>query len=168
MVGTGVHGEPDPEAVVLTGADAAEVLDLVDRTEPGPFRKRTVELGRYLGIRRDGPLVAMAGERLRVPGYTEISAVCTDPAYRGQGLAARLTRAVAARHPGPRRDALPGRARPPTPMLSGFTNSSASSSGVRSRSPSSTVHRRADGEADVQRQMCICAGGHSAVRPRGR
>jgi predicted GNAT family acetyltransferase len=72
-----------------------EVLDLVARTEPGPFRKRTVELGRYLGIRRDGVLVAMAGERLRVPGWTEISAVCTDPAHRGQGLAARLVRALA-------------------------------------------------------------------------
>ena len=47
------------------GADAAEMLDLVARTDPGPFRKRAVELGRYLGIRRDGQLVAMAGERLR-------------------------------------------------------------------------------------------------------
>lgn len=90
-----VRGAPDPEAVELTAADLAEVLDLVARTEPGPFRKRAFELGRYLGLRRDGRLVAMAGERLRVPGWTEISAVCTDPAYRGQGLAGRLTRAVA-------------------------------------------------------------------------
>ena len=95
LTGEGVRGAPDPEAVELTGADVPEVLDLVARTEPGPFRKRTTELGRYLGVRRDGVLVAMAGERLRVPGWTEISAVCTDPAHRGQGLAARLVRALA-------------------------------------------------------------------------
>ena len=53
-------------------------------------------MGRYLGIRRGGALIAMAGERLRPPGSTEISAVCTDPAYRGQGLAARLVNAVCA------------------------------------------------------------------------
>ncbi|HET6529913.1 MAG TPA: GNAT family N-acetyltransferase [Actinoplanes sp.] len=95
LTGERVTGEPDPEAVTLTAADAPEMLDLVARTDPGPFRKRAVELGRYLGIRRGGALVAMAGERLRVPGWTEISAVCTDPAHRGQGLAGRLTRAIA-------------------------------------------------------------------------
>ncbi len=57
---------------------------------------RTVELGTYLGLRRDGKLIAMAGERLHPPGFTEISAVCTDAAFRGQGLATRLVRAVAA------------------------------------------------------------------------
>lgn len=76
--------------------DVPEILGLVDRAQPGPFRKRTIELGTYLGIRRDGELIAMAGERMRPPGWTEISAVCTDPAYRGQGLATRLIRAVAA------------------------------------------------------------------------
>jgi ribosomal protein S18 acetylase RimI-like enzyme len=96
MVGTGLHGAPDPEAVGLTTADVPEILDLVARTGPGPFRARTVEVGRYRGLRRDGRLIAMAGERIRVPGFTEISAVCTDPAYRGRGLAARLMRAVAA------------------------------------------------------------------------
>ena len=96
LVGDGVRGEPDPEAVALTDADSADVLDLVARTRPGPFRDRTIELGGYLGIRDGGTLVAMAGERLRVPGFTEISAVCTDPAYRGRGLAARLSLAVAA------------------------------------------------------------------------
>ena len=88
-------GAPDPEAVLLQEADVPEMLDLVRRTRPGPFGPRTRELGRYLGLRRDGVLVAMAGERLHPPGYTEISAVCTDPAFRGQGLAARLIRAVA-------------------------------------------------------------------------
>jgi ribosomal protein S18 acetylase RimI-like enzyme len=86
----------DPEAGPLAVADVPEMLDLVARTEPGPFRPRTIELGRYLGIRRGGALVAMAGERLHLPGWTEISAVCTDPAHRGQGLGSRLVRAVAA------------------------------------------------------------------------
>lgn len=96
LVGAGLTAGPDPEAVELTGADVPEIINLVERTKPGPFRKRTIELGRYLGIRRDGVLIAMAGERMRLPGYTEISAVCTDPAFRGAGLASRLIRAVAA------------------------------------------------------------------------
>ncbi|MEU6847200.1 GNAT family N-acetyltransferase [Streptomyces sp. NPDC046716] len=96
FVDDGVDAAHDPEAVRLTEADVPEMLDLVARTEPGPFEARTIELGTYLGIRRDGVLAAMAGERLHPPGFTEISAVCTDPAYRGQGLAGRLVRAVAA------------------------------------------------------------------------
>jgi ribosomal protein S18 acetylase RimI-like enzyme len=86
----------DPEAVPLGAADVPEMLDLVARTRPGPFLPRTVEMGRYVGIRRGGALVAMAGERLHPPGWTEISAVCTDAAYRGTGLATRLVRHVAA------------------------------------------------------------------------
>ncbi|MCX4911096.1 GNAT family N-acetyltransferase [Streptomyces sp. NBC_00878] len=86
---------PDPEAVPLGPADVPEMLDLVERTRPGPFVPRTPELGTYLGIRRGGALVAMAGERLHPPGWTEISAVCTDPDFRGEGLAGRLTLAVA-------------------------------------------------------------------------
>jgi ribosomal protein S18 acetylase RimI-like enzyme len=96
LVDEGMRAEPDPEAVVLGPADVPEMLDLVERTEPGPFRPRTIEMGTYLGIRRGGALVAMAGERMRPPGWTEISAVCTDPGQRGQGLATRLMRAVAA------------------------------------------------------------------------
>jgi predicted GNAT family acetyltransferase len=87
--------EPDQEAVQLGHEDVPEMLDLVGRTRPGPFLPRTVELGSYLGIRRNGALVAMAGERMHPPGYTEISAVCTDPDARGSGLASRLMRAVA-------------------------------------------------------------------------
>jgi ribosomal protein S18 acetylase RimI-like enzyme len=86
----------DPEAVALGLADVPEMLELTERTKPGPFVPRTVELGGYLGIRRAGALVAMAGERMRPPGFAEISAVCTDEVWRGHGLAARLTRAVAA------------------------------------------------------------------------
>nr|WP_202122627.1 GNAT family N-acetyltransferase [Streptomyces sp. BA2] len=95
LVDDGVAAAPDAEAVRLGADDVPEMLDLVERTRPGPFLPRTVELGTYLGIRRGGVLVAMAGERLRPPGWTEISAVCTDAAYRGEGLATRLILAVA-------------------------------------------------------------------------
>ena len=96
LVDTALQARPHPEAVRLGPEDVPEILELVARTQPGPFRPRTVELGTYLGIRRDGVLVAMAGERQHPPGWTEISAVCTDEAYRGQGLATGLVRAVAA------------------------------------------------------------------------
>jgi ribosomal protein S18 acetylase RimI-like enzyme len=89
---------PRPNAadlVVLGAVDVPEMLDLVARTRPGPFEPETYRLGTYLGVRRAGWLVAMAGERLHPPGYTEISAVCTDPGVRGQGLASTLVRAVA-------------------------------------------------------------------------
>ncbi|MFJ7996271.1 GNAT family N-acetyltransferase [Streptomyces sp. NPDC096310] len=95
MVDAGLAAKPDEEAVRLGPADVPDILDLVERTRPGPFLTRTVELGTYLGIRRGGALVAMAGERMRPPGWTEISAVCTAPEFRGQGLAARLILAVA-------------------------------------------------------------------------
>jgi GNAT superfamily N-acetyltransferase len=96
MTGDDLEVAADPEAVPLGHADVPEMLDLTARTKPGPFRPRTFELGTYLGIRRDGRLVAMAGERLHPQGWTEISAVCTDEAWRGQGLATRLIRAVGA------------------------------------------------------------------------
>ncbi|MEV7981866.1 GNAT family N-acetyltransferase [Streptomyces sp. NPDC086519] len=96
LVDTALRAEPDPEAVRLGPDDVPEILDLVARTEPGPYLPRTVELGTYLGIRHQGRLIALAGERLHPPGWTEISAVCTDPAHRGRGLATRLVRAVAA------------------------------------------------------------------------
>ena len=96
MVGAQARGAPEQEAVTLGAADVPEMLELVRATEPGPFFERTIELGRYVGIRRDGTLVAMAGERLHLDGWTEISAVCTDPAYRGHGFASRLMGALIA------------------------------------------------------------------------
>lgn len=96
LVDAGVAARPDPEAVVLGPGDVPEMLDLVARTRPGPFLPRTIELGTYLGIRENGTLVAMAGERMHPPGWTEISAVCTDPAHQGRGLGTRLVLAVAA------------------------------------------------------------------------
>jgi len=78
------------ETVSLGTADSPEMVALAELTKPGPFGVRTHELGTYLGIRRDGKLAAMAGERLRVPGYTEISAVCTHPEHTGKGYARTL------------------------------------------------------------------------------
>ncbi|MCC5578620.1 GNAT family N-acetyltransferase [Microtetraspora sp. AC03309] len=84
--------------VVELGVDSVpEMLDLVARAQPGPFWPRTRELGTYLGVRDEGTLVAMAGERLRPPGWTEISAVCTAPGARGRGYAAHLISALVAR-----------------------------------------------------------------------
>jgi len=77
----------DLEIVELSVADVPDMMALTALTKPGPFGKRTHELGTYLGIRRDGKLVAMAGERLKIPGYTEVSAVCTHPEHTGHGYA---------------------------------------------------------------------------------
>lgn len=85
----------------LGGDHAADMLALATATRPGPFLRRTHELGRFVGVfdrAGDGDrLVAMAGERLHVDGHHEISAVCTDPEARGRGLAALLTAHVARR-----------------------------------------------------------------------
>ncbi|MFD0020553.1 GNAT family N-acetyltransferase [Streptomyces sp. NPDC058382] len=95
LVDTTLRAEPAPEALRLGPADVPEILDLIALTQPGPFLPRTIDLGDYLGIRDRGRLIALAGERLHPPGWTEISAVCTHPDHRGRGLATRLVRAVA-------------------------------------------------------------------------
>ena len=79
---------------VLGEADAPAMLALATLTRPGPFRSRTRELGPFVGIKRDGELVAMAGRRLRIDGFTELSGVCTHPDHRGMGYAAALSRVV--------------------------------------------------------------------------
>ena len=94
MVGEHVTGGDCPEAISLGAGDVPEMLELVAETNPGPFLSRTIELGDYLGIRRDGALVAMAGERFRLDGWAEISAVCTRPGNRGEGLASGLMGAL--------------------------------------------------------------------------
>lgn len=78
----------------LGGPDVDDMLALTRLTKPGPFGTRTYELGSYIGIRRDGQLIAMAGERLRPAGHTEISAVCTHPEYQGHGYASALISAL--------------------------------------------------------------------------
>jgi predicted GNAT family acetyltransferase len=79
-----------PNVIRLGPADAPEMLDLAQRTKPGPFGRRTHEMGHYIGVREAGRLIAMAGERLRVDGHVEISAVCVDDGWRGKGLAGQL------------------------------------------------------------------------------
>jgi ribosomal protein S18 acetylase RimI-like enzyme len=95
MIDVSVNATPCDEATRLSAADVPDMLDLVASTDPGPFLPRTIELGTYLGICRNGTLVAMAGERLHPPGWTEISGVCTRAGYRGQGLARQLVLALA-------------------------------------------------------------------------
>ena len=93
MTGDDVAPDEADGALVLGEADVPEMLALTERTQPGPFAPRTVELGTYLGIRdASGALVAMAGERMRPSGFTEISAVCTDESHRGRGLGTILVR----------------------------------------------------------------------------
>jgi ribosomal protein S18 acetylase RimI-like enzyme len=86
--------EPGAPIAALRDADVFEMLALANVTQPGPFGPRTIELGHYIGIRRQGMLVAMAGERMRLDGFTEISAVCVESAYRGHGLAGDLVRSL--------------------------------------------------------------------------
>ena len=93
-----VCAEPPTEAPAPAGlaelgaADVPELLALTELTQPGPFGPRTIELGRYIGVRVDGRVAAMAGERLRPEGHTEISAVCTHPDFAGRGYARALMR----------------------------------------------------------------------------
>jgi ribosomal protein S18 acetylase RimI-like enzyme len=91
----------DSEIVALGEADAADMLALATLTEPGPFRRQTRLMGPFYGVRREGRLAAMAGERMHPPGHAELSGVCTHPDFRGQGLGRRLsafkTRAILAR-----------------------------------------------------------------------
>jgi ribosomal protein S18 acetylase RimI-like enzyme len=97
MVATDVSGEPTSDEIRELGPqDVPDMLALVAATQPGPFSDRTIALGRYAGIRRDGRLVAMTGERVKVPGFTEVSAVCTSEDVRGQGLARQLVLDVVA------------------------------------------------------------------------
>jgi ribosomal protein S18 acetylase RimI-like enzyme len=85
---------PSADVVALSRDDVPDMIELAHLTKPGPFNQRTHELGDYFGIRRKGTLAAMAGERLRFPGYTEISAVCTHPDHLGNGCATALIRVL--------------------------------------------------------------------------
>lgn len=83
------------DALRLTADDVPEMLALVNLTKPGPFLPRTIELGDYWGVRREGQLVAMAGERMHLDGFCEISAVCTHPNFQGSGYGGALSTLVA-------------------------------------------------------------------------
>jgi predicted GNAT family acetyltransferase len=81
----------------LDETDAPQMLALATLTEPGPFFGKTHRLGDFIGVKQDGRLVAMAGERMKPDGFTEVSGVCTHPDWRGRGYAGGLMRVVADR-----------------------------------------------------------------------
>jgi predicted GNAT family acetyltransferase len=85
-----VSAPADFEVATLGDRDAGEMLELATLTRPGPFFARTHRLGDFVGVRVGGRLAAMAGERLKLPGFTEVSAVCVHPDFRGRGYAAGL------------------------------------------------------------------------------
>lgn len=89
---------PDGFAIVdLDAADAPQMLALASLTRPGPFHARTPELGDFVGVKQGDRLIAMAGERLNLPGFQEVSGVCVHPDGRGRGYAAALMSVVAGR-----------------------------------------------------------------------
>jgi len=90
-------GGKDLDVVKLVDDDAAEMLALAVLTKPGPFAVRTHAIGNFIGVKIDGRLAAMAGERMRTDGFAEVSGVCTHPDFRGRGLASNLLRMVAER-----------------------------------------------------------------------
>jgi predicted GNAT family acetyltransferase len=91
--------DSDIEIVKLADANAGEMVALTTLAFPGFFRRRTCQMGSYYGVRSpSGELIAMGGERLKLEGFTEISAVCTHPAFRGRGLAAAIIWQVVREH----------------------------------------------------------------------
>lgn len=99
MVADTLSAAPEPgfEIVELGDGDADAMFELARLTQPGPYNRRTHRLGGFIGVKLDGGLVAMAGERMRMPGFTEVSGVCTHPDHRGRGYAGALLRRVAQR-----------------------------------------------------------------------
>lgn len=96
MVGPRRELSTGTQAIVALGeADIGDMRALVAATQPGPFAERTHELGSFVGIRVNGELVAMAGERMSLAGHAEVSAVCTLEAHRGHGYARDLVATVA-------------------------------------------------------------------------
>lgn len=89
--------EQDERIELLGQSDIPAMRALAELTKPGPFTARALELGAFWGVKENGRLLAMAGERLKPQGFSEISGVCSHPAARGRGLAKRLSIAVAGR-----------------------------------------------------------------------
>ncbi|WP_274629425.1 GNAT family N-acetyltransferase [Arvimicrobium flavum] len=87
----------DPDIVGLSDADAEDMLELATLTKPGPFTLRAAALGQFFGVKVNGRLVAMAGERMKQDGFAELSGVCTHPDFQGKGLGRRLSLFVAGR-----------------------------------------------------------------------
>jgi ribosomal protein S18 acetylase RimI-like enzyme len=97
MVGPATgDANPDTEIVPLGASDLDDMMELIELTKPGPFGPRTLELGKYLGVRVGARLAAITGERMHLNGYTEVSAVCSHPDFRGRGFPGDLILAVSA------------------------------------------------------------------------
>jgi len=95
LIGTPIEAPANGVDIVTLGIDdVPAMIELTTLTKPGPFYARTHELGTFLGIRVDGQLVAMAGERMKPAQYTEMTAVCVHPAHRGRGYGQMLLSAV--------------------------------------------------------------------------
>ena len=88
---------PGFEIVDLGEDDASAMYDLAMLTQPGPYAAHTNRLGAFIGVKQGGVLIAMAGERMKMPGLSEVSGVCTHPDHRGRGYAGALMRVVAHR-----------------------------------------------------------------------
>ena len=144
---------PDRELTPLSAVDVPDALALVELTHPGPFGPRTIELGRYLGVRDGRRLVAMGGERLQPAGHAEVSGVCTAPDARGRGLAESVVRArvshIQARGELPILHVQVGSASQVTATglyaRLGFRERRRASLAVLRRRPSASAHRIGDG-----------------------
>ena len=159
---TSISDVAHASVVKLGERDVSAMRDLVELTKPGPFGRRTHELGRFLGVWDDGQLVAMAGERMKMPGYTEITVVCTHPSHRGQGLGEDVVNAISRRI----------RARGDIPFLHVFSNNAPAIALYRRlgftlrrqlqltiMSPKRQMNR--DGAArrrKSRRESCVCPG----------
>ncbi|HVY88562.1 MAG TPA: GNAT family N-acetyltransferase [Hyphomonadaceae bacterium] len=98
MVTTEVaYKRPSFDVLKLTDADGPEMFALARLTRPGPFATHTHQLSQFIGVKQDGKLVAMAGERMRMPGFAELSGVCTHPDHRGHGYGAVLSSLITQR-----------------------------------------------------------------------
>lgn len=95
MVCEDFQPQPPLQTVNLTSKDVPEMLQLVELTHPGPFLPSTIQMGQYIGLRDKGTLVAVAGERVHLPGFCEISSVCTHPDFRERGYGGSLTAMLA-------------------------------------------------------------------------
>jgi predicted GNAT family acetyltransferase len=98
MIADHIEARPPTFAVETLGeVDTPEMFALARLTEPGPFFEHTHRMGNFIGVKQAGKLIAMAGERLKPEGHTEVSGVCTHPDHRGKGYAGGLMRIVASR-----------------------------------------------------------------------
>src|SRR5687767_10695669 len=81
---------PGPGVTTMGPEQVDDMIELTALVFPGFFRARTLDMGSYYGIYHGSRLAAMAGERMRLDGYQELSAVCTHPDHTGRGYAQRL------------------------------------------------------------------------------